>query len=186
MVDFRNFRFMCVIPDYDIVICDSLDDIRMHGVALYIRESLRYNVIVLYLHDFHIYVITIYRPPSNNVSDNRILIDFLLQFCPNKEIVLQRVFNLPSLKWELDDMPVSCIYPCDREFFELFVNLGLVQIVKEPTIFPSANILDLFLTSDPERVGEYNVLPPFPGCAHCPILVSYVFHFRFTFFQCPY
>ena len=172
-----------LFPNYDIVRCDSLDGVRKHGVALYIRKSIKYividcdlsNIVVVYLHDFHIYVITVYRPPSNDVTDNRILMGFLLQFCPDKEIVLQGDFNLPSLKWDLDEMYDSYIYPCDREFFELFMNLGLAQIIKKPTIFPSANILDLFLTSDPERVGEYNVLPPFPGCAHCPIVVSYIF-----------
>ena len=68
-----------------------------HGLVLYIKKSIKHffidcdlcNIVVVYLNDFQVYVIIVYRPLFNNVTDYRILISFLLQFYTIKEIVLQ-------------------------------------------------------------------------------------------------
>ena len=72
-------------------------------------------------------------------------------------------------------MFISYIFPLDRYYNDVFVSLGFTQIVKVATNFPSGNILDLFFTTNHERVGHYEVLPPLPCCSHGVVLVSYVF-----------
>ncbi len=64
----------------------------------------------------------------------------------------------------------------NRFFLECFVGAGLHQWVQEPTV-TSGNILDLFLTSEDDRVGVVQVLEPFPHCIHSPIVMEYVFNF---------
>ena len=173
------------LPSYNILRCDSKDGIRKHGVAFYIKEGIKYslvdcninNVLVLNLYEYNFYIVNVYRPPSNTSSENDLLVNFILDFCKNKEIVIVGDFNLPSIKWDLGDMSNLHASQFDMGFYSAFVRSGLEQIIGVPTIYPSGNVLDLFLTSDPQRVGDYNVLPPLPGCCHCPVIVSYVFQF---------
>ena len=132
------------------------------------------NVVIIYLYSFDIYIIRVYHPPSNSDVENSFLINFLMEFCHDKEVVLHGDFNLPSLKWNID-MLEYYILPVDNQFCEAFVDMGLTQVVNVPTNFPSCNILDLFLTNHPERVGSFQVIPPLPGCSHGPVLVDYIF-----------
>ena len=60
-------------------------------------------------------------------------------------------------------------------FYDVFTTISLIQVVSWGTIFPSGNVLALWLISFPDGVGSYNVLPPLPSCPHCPVLVNYVF-----------
>ena len=60
----------------------------------------------------------------------------------------------------------------DVDFYNTFISVGLEQVDKDSTIFPSGNILDIFLTTDNERVGSCEVLAPLPGCSHVPVIVS--------------
>ncbi|KAK3876637.1 hypothetical protein Pcinc_018610 [Petrolisthes cinctipes] len=53
--------------------------------------------------------------------------------------------------------------------------LGLTQWVREPTYLPSQNILDLVLTTEPDRVLEPVSCPPLPHCSHVIIKFDYVF-----------
>ena len=169
------------IPGFDIVRNDSPDGVRKHGVALYIKNSLRYtcidcpvkNCVVVYLLHYNVYLITVYRPPSYNDSENRNLYEFLLSFCNDKEVILQGDFNLPTLKWETSIEEYISV--TDKLFNDLFIALGLTQIISLPTIFPSGNILDLILLSHDDRIGKYEVLPPLPNCAHCSVSFSYIF-----------
>ena len=48
-------------------------------------------------------------------------------------------------------------------------------MVKKITIFPSGVILDLILCSQSFRIGNYDVLAPFPQSPHCPVVCTYVF-----------
>ena len=130
------------------------------------------------MYDCGFFLIAIYRPPSTSMVENDNLISFLLEFCSNKEVVILGDLNLPTLKWDLDNMFSNYISPVDRLFLDLFTNLGLTQLIDVPTIYPSGNILDLFLTNAPDRVGDCLVLPPLPSCNHCPIIVNYVFQFQ--------
>ena len=170
------------IPNYNIVRSDNPNFVKKHGVAVYIKCSLKFqvinislNVIILFLVSHNIFIILIYRPPSYTELENQSLLNCLIDFCSNKEVVLMGDFNLPSLCWHLDDISSHYISPVDRLFYECFVHLGLVQIVREGTHFPSGHILDLFFVTDSERIGSCVVLAPLPRCCHAPILCSYVF-----------
>ena len=171
------------IPGYNLIRADSPSGIRKHGVALYIKVNIQFdfisvtipNVIVIFLPYYKLYVITIYRPPSYTDIENALLLNFISVFCSDKEVVLQGDFNLPSLHWDLEDLLSVYISPVDLDFLNVFSILGLNQMIKESTIYPSGNILDLFLCSDVDRVGSSELLPPFPRCCHCIVKVSYLF-----------
>ena len=91
------------IKNFNIVRNDNPQGIRKHGVLVYIRDKVKYNlvpcqlsnVVVVYLCDLDLYIITIYRPPSNSLDENNLIISFLSQFCNDKEVVIQGDFNLP-------------------------------------------------------------------------------------------
>ena len=71
--------------------------------------------------------------------------------------------------------PPRAINPIDRSFLDSFISLGLTQWVYEPTYPRSGNILDIVLTTEPDRIGLLEVLPPLPGCDHSPTLLDYTF-----------
>ena len=168
---------------YEIARSDSMCQRKKHGVAMYIRKGLNYqivcsnvnNVIIVYLPRYKVYILTVYRPPSYDDAYDDVLIDFLLSFCVNKEVVLMGDFNLRSLKWHERDMLTLHITSTDAKFYDAFVSTGLSQVVKVSTFYPSGNVLDLCLVSDEYRVGSCEALPPLPNCGHCPIIISYVF-----------
>ena len=60
-------------------------------------------------------------------------------------------------------------------FSNAFASVGLTQIIREGTFFPSGSVLDLCLVLDLDRVGLTRVLPPLSGSYHCPILSGYIF-----------
>ena len=84
-------------------------------------------------------------------------------------------FNLPGIDWCGGGGHPLTIPPLERSFLDVFDLLGLTQWIREPTYPRSSNTLDLILTSDLDRVGHVAVLPPLPGCDHCPTLIDYVF-----------
>ena len=178
--------FVC-IPNYKLTRSDSPTGVGKHGVAVYVHQKYKFkvidcivpNVVIICLLDYSLHIVTVYRPPSYNIDENRQLISFLSSFCLNKEIILQGDFNLPSIHWELDDVFDFYISPLDLEFFDLFVNAGLLQLVREATNFPSGNILDLCLVSLQERIALVKVLPPFPRCSHGCVLIEYIFQDNF-------
>lgn len=171
------------INNYKIVRKDNPSRVRKHGVAVYVRNGLKYeeiacdlkNVVVIRLSDQDVHIVTIYRPPSYDAEDNTQLINFLFTFCRNKEVVLLGDFNLPTLRWEQEDPAEAYILPTDQMFLDLFTDLGLWQAVREPTNFPSCSIIDLCLLSHPERLGTLSVEPPLPSCSHGVVLMSYTF-----------
>ena len=171
------------VPGYDIVRSDSPSDRRKHGVAVYIRRGIRYevvpgtvsNVVTVKLLDFDIYIITLYRAPSYSHEENTQLISFLSNFCGTREVVLQGDFNLPSLRWEREDPMSVYTTPLDRWFFDCFSSLGLMQMIHRPTFFPAGSVIDLVLCSHPERIGSTEVLAPWPHCGHGQVLFKYVF-----------
>ena len=62
----------------------------------------------------------LYRPPSYTDIDNRVLIEFLMEFCNNKEVLIMGDFNLPSLDWSGDNVLSNYILPNDQEFLNAF------------------------------------------------------------------
>ena len=108
-----------------------------------------------------------------NDANNAAIIQFLLDCCIDKNILVVGDFNLPFLRWdESGDIAEGYITPLDRSFYESFLMAGLSQIVTQPTFASSGNILDLILVSNSEMVGDYYVLPPLPRCHHSPVLVD--------------
>jgi hypothetical protein len=169
------------VPGYAVVRGDTESGIRKHGACLYVAERLKFlevnvdcpNACAVHLLDFDIRVISIYRPPSSTALQDDILVDCIIACCQGMEAVLLGDFNLPTLNWAVDIFS-NYISPSDKKILNCFDSLGLVQWVTEPTI-TSGNILDLVLTTDPDRVGSVEVLPPLPCCGHSPVLFDYVF-----------
>ena len=98
----------------------------------------------------------------------------MTDFCSDKEVIIVGDFNLPSIGWTEDDQTTRCS-ALDKMFLETFLSLGLTQWVLQPTFPRSGNILDIVLTTEPDRVGTLDVLPPLPSCDHCPTSFQYVF-----------
>ena len=49
----------------------------------------------------------------------------------------------------------------DLKFFDCFTVLGLTQWVNQSTFLTSGNILDIVLSSEGDRIGIIEVMPPF-------------------------
>ena len=173
------------LPGYNLFRRDVLGSVRKHGVCVYIRSSIDVlccsddvadsvpNTLVVYLSGFCLYLVVVYRPPSYGIHENSLLLQFLNDFCPGKEVVLMGDFNLPSLKWI--DCVGDGISSIDRQFYDAFLSLGLTQWVRKPTYVMSDNILDLVLTSSDDRVLSLELLAPLPNCHHMPVFFEYAF-----------
>ena len=143
------------IPGYKFFRSDSPSGIRKHGVGVYVCELIVAvpvavevpNVLVLRLVDFGIYVVSVFRPPSNSVEENERLLSFIFDFSLGKTVLLLGDFNLPTLKWYQTGLPDGYIAPLDQKFSDVFSISGLRQWVHEPTFLPSGNILDLVFTT---------------------------------------
>lgn len=173
------------IPNYYILRNDFISPRPKHGVCIYVHNSIKTilcdttdqscNTLSIFLPTFNVYVVVIYRPPSNSHLDNNDLINYLLlQFSLGREVIIVGDFNLPSISWDLSEPDLN-ITPLDASFYNLFTSLGLHQHVRSPTFLPSGNILDLVFTSDPDRVVNIQCHPPFPHCHHTLIQFSYLF-----------
>ena len=169
------------IPNYTLLRKDVTGNVPKHGVSVYVRNDLTIseittdipNVLVIFLPHILLYVITIYRPPSYTSTENNNLLDFLSEFCLGKDVLLMGDFNLPSIKWN-NDLQGDGLSPTDLLFYNCFTSLGLTEWVLEPTFLRSGNILDLILTSEPDRIIGTEVLPPFPNCGHSPVKCNYI------------
>ena len=75
-------------------------------------------------------------------------------------------FNLPSVDWDTHHSNVAI----ERSFLDLFHNLGMDQIINEPT-HKLGNTLDLILTDDPRLISGVNVNSGWNLCKsdHFPI-----------------
>ena len=108
---------------------------------------------VAHLLELDIYVISVYRPPSSSSADDASLMAFFSSFCTDKEFVLMGDLNLPSIRWAGGES-WDAMVPTDRTFYDCFAALGVTQVVRESTMYPSGNILDLVLLSHEERLGD--------------------------------
>ena len=63
----------------------------------------------------------------------------------------------------------------NKVFLDCFVSASLTKWVMEGTFVSSGNILDLFLTSETDRVRSVQVLALFPKCLHTPVIVEIFF-----------
>lgn len=168
------------IPDYSLLRHDSDGTVYKHGVCCYVHNRLLVdsvsqpmpNVLSFRLSVSNIFVLIVYRAPSNSNDSNEALNSFIVDFCSAKEVIVVGDFNLPSIDWSRSSLHCT---PLDRMFLDTFTALGLNQWIDEPTYPKSGNILDLVLTSEPDRIGSLNVLAPLPGCDHCVISFDYIF-----------
>ena len=174
--------FVAII-NYGIARTDTCGNTRKHGVCVYVHKRINFvyieancsNVCVAHLIDFNLYIIVIYRPPSNLGLDNSDLINFLLSFCIGKEVLILGDFNLPAIAWNNDEFMFMSHPPLQQLFLDCFTSLGLHQWVTSPTFVHSGNVLDLVLSVDSDRVGDVGVLGNFPNCGHCPVVLQYYF-----------
>ena len=81
-------------------------------------------------------------------------------------------FNLPSIVWS-DEGEILGEGKVDRMFIDCFNAAGLTQWVLQPTFLPSDSTLDLFLTSELDRVEGLTVYAPFPKCGHSLVVYDY-------------
>ena len=171
------------IENYKIFRADTSSLIEKHGAPIYVRKNISCvevgcpleNIVVVHLINFDVFVVTVYRPPSYSSSQNQALINFLYDFCGDKEALVLGDFNLPTLQWQMEHPTQEYVRPVDRLFFSCFTDLGLTQTVTEPTHFPSENILDLALLTHPDRQGTTSVSPPLPACSHGVVTIDYTF-----------
>lgn len=107
---------------------------KKHGVCLYVSNNLRFvpvdvsipNVAAVFLLDYDVSVVVVYRSPSYLAEENAELVEFLLEFCVGREVVVLGDFNLPTLDWS-GDVFNHYIPPVASQFLDCFALLGLTQ-----------------------------------------------------------
>lgn len=171
------------ISNFSVVRTDTTSQTRKHGVCFYVKNNISYvklevsceNVCAIHLISLNIYLLIVYRPPSNSADSNLALLNFLNVFCPSKEVIVVGDFNLPLIHWQSRNVLTTRYPPLHQSFMDIFTTLGLLQWVMVPTYINSGNTLDLAFTSEDDRVGDTEVLSPFPNCGHCPVIMHYYF-----------
>ena len=171
------------LPGYNFFRGDTGSSSRIHGVGVYVNQAISviqvdiniHNAVVIYVKEWSLYIMAVYRPPSYNDGDNEELIRCIYEFCFGKNAILLGDFNLRTLRWsELEEHTLEgYVTRLDLKFYEVFLECGLTQWISRGTCWPSGNILDLILTSEADSVGQFDVLPPFPNCCHSPVFIRY-------------
>ena len=170
------------LPGFNFFRSDAGGCIKKHGVGIYVASHLTVsevdvdfgNTLVIYVKEWSLYLMAVYRPPSYSEAENARLLDLIHEFCFGRKVILVGDFNLPTLKWLNEYTLDSYVTPLDLRFYEGFLECGLVQWVRDGTFVPSCNILDLIFTSEADSVGHFEVCPPFPNCFHSPVVISYL------------
>lgn len=122
------------------------------------------NIVGVYLRNHNVHILTVYRPPSNQPLDDALLLPYLNDYVPGKEIIIMGEFNL------------ACIQGAhDQSFLDCFTSLCLHQWITEPTNIHSNNTSDLIFTSDRDRIVDIRLGAPLPNCEHLSIMFSYLF-----------
>ncbi|CAG2206629.1 unnamed protein product [Mytilus edulis] len=106
-----------------------------------------------------------YRPPDNNIASIESLNTSLTRLTHSNNLpnlVLTGDFNMPDIKWEIDEdnnfqikKPNNYSMETNNKFIEALEENCLTQIVKEPT--RQDNILDLVLTTNPTSIESISV-----------------------------
>jgi hypothetical protein len=170
------------ISGYSLVRGDTDGLTRKHGVCFYVSDKVRYidievdlpNLAGIHLTDVNVWCLMVYRPPSYSLEESGRLLNYIKDFSEGREVVVVGDFNLPSVRWSNYNDAYIHASPSDRLFLEGFNLAGLTQLVTQPT-FVSGSVLDLVLTSETDRVGDIDVLAPFPHCMHSPVIFQYFF-----------
>ena len=94
-----------------------------------------------------------YSPPSYSDQENALLSRVVCEFCESRDALVLGDFNLPSIVWTEEGGMLGGIGNVDRMFLDCFALAGLTQWVLEAMFISSGNTLDLFMTSEFDRVG---------------------------------
>ena len=164
------------VEGYNILRNDSITNRRKHGVCMYVHKDITIgrvlsdhpNTLGVYLPGYDLFVLLVYRPPSNLPADDLALIEYMTAKCEEGNVCVMGDFNLPTVNW-ISDPPVATSHK-DQAFLECFMQLGLTQHLMDPSFIPSGRTLDLVLSTD--QVSLINALPPLPGCGHTPVMFS--------------
>ena len=92
----KHQTLMLLFLGYELVRTDTYGHIPKHGVCFYVKKGIHYesvpsncpNLHTIYLISYNIYAVLVYRPPSNNDEDNTCLLQYLLNFCIVKEVLI--------------------------------------------------------------------------------------------------
>ena len=170
--------------DYCFYRSDSPSGRKVHGVGLFVKRGIPVlrehydlaNLLVLRIISLDLLVVLVYRPPR---TDSTFLTQFgvLLNRISDSanEICVMGDFNLPGLAWN-DRYVTRNATPHERDFYNMFNDLGLIQIVGFPTFLSSGNILDLILLTEEDRYAALKFSQPFPRCGHVIIQFDYVYN----------
>ena len=172
------------ISGYSIFRSDSPTCLPKHGTCVYVSSSIPVlelpnpvpNLVSIQLPVHNLTIIIAYRPPSNTPYEDGLLIDFLKDFCKDRNCLLLGDLNLPTLKWNMLSHDLSPSAPSRRDelFMSCFSELGLTQWIQEPTYIYSNNILDIILTTEDDTIIDSGTLPPLPSCQHVIIWCLYL------------
>ena len=169
---------------YDLLRNDVSSTVQKHGVCVYVHRDVNVdnvtcpmtNILVFRLTKYNVFVIVVYRPPSYTQVQNQELLGLLDNVVSDREAIVIGDFNLPGISWGLHAHGYANQgSPMERQFVDTFNLLGLTQWITSVTFARSGNTLDLLLSTEPDRVGDISVEPPFPGSDHCPIVYDYIF-----------
>ena len=171
------------VPGFHLLRSDVKVHVHKHGVCAFVHEDFLFdcvsqpmsNVLLFRLAKYDVYFLIVYRPPSYTAAENETLALTLREVISGKEMIILGDFNLPNIEWTSQHVPTGHVPPLESMFLDVFISLGLSQWVTEPTFPSSGNILDLLLTTEPDRVGNVSVVEPLPAGDHSPVLFEYVF-----------
>ena len=171
------------MSEYSFFRSDSPTGRRIHGVGLFVKKDISVlreacdipNVLVIRLLALDVLIVLVYRPPH---IDMQLLIQLneLLDriYDSTREICVIGDFNLPGIAWNNVNATRNATSH-EKEFYNMFNDMGLTQIVRFPT-FLSGNILDLILLTEEDRYAGLEYSQPFPKCGHVVIKFEYIYN----------
>ncbi|CAG4996202.1 unnamed protein product [Parnassius apollo] len=115
----------------------------------------------------------VYRPPSNVLtSADEILLNTIEKVASKQTVIIAGVFNLPNIKWPLDNL-TGHNKLCES-FVAMYSNSNLNQLVTHITRKRNnaESLLDLILCNDETLITDIKYLPPIGKSDHLVILAS--------------
>ena len=77
-----------------------------------------------------LHIVVVYRPPSYYEAENSSVLSFPLDFCLSRRVLLLGDFNLLLLRWASDGIKQGYVTPLNQCFYDLFLILGMTQVVQ--------------------------------------------------------
>ena len=166
------------IPSYEIVRQDRINRER-GGVLLYVHNQLPTSDIETFddgtcesvicsLKSINTIMVSLYRPPNTPAHSFQGMLNFLQQYISKAtqascnrhyDLIITGDFNLPNLTWHQNNYSADSSKPTESEDILIhFMEENLLcQYISQPT--RHRNILDLFLTNNPNLVLQSNSTP---------------------------